>query len=119
MTKSLYKDLVIWQKSVDLITDVYQLSDLLPSSEEYNLKQQLKRAVVPIGLNIAGGKSRKTSRDFANFLNMSVPSLAEVEAILEICEELGYLESNNGTYSKIEELAKMINAFKKRLLSKK
>jgi len=78
------------------------------------LKQQLKRAVVSVALNIAEGKNRKTSKDFANFLNISVSSLAEVETILTICEELDYLYDNN-VYSKIENFGKMLNALKSKL----
>ncbi len=78
------------------------------------MKQQLKRAVVSVALNIAEGKNRKTSKDFANFLNISVSSLAEVETILTICEELDYLYNNN-VYSKIENFGKMLNALKSKL----
>lgn len=78
------------------------------------MKQQLKRAVVSVALNIAEGKNRKTSKGFANFLNISVSSLAEVETILTICEELDYLYNNN-VYSKIENFGKMLNALKSKL----
>ena len=115
MGKSYYKELIIWQESIGLIKDIYKLAELLPSSEEYNLKQQLKRSAISVSLNIAEGKTRKTKKDFANFLNMSASSLAEVEAILVICEELNYLENVNGIYSKIEILGKKINALKSKL----
>ncbi len=71
-----------------------------------------------VALNIAEGKNRKTSKDFANFLNMSVSSLAEVEAVLTICEESDYLHDNNDVYSKIEALGKMLNALKSKLQQK-
>ncbi|MDO9289069.1 MAG: four helix bundle protein, partial [Thermodesulfovibrionales bacterium] len=64
MAKNLYRDLVVWQKSVELIKKVYSLAENLPKSEEYNLKQQLKRAVVSVSLNIAEGKNRRTAKDF-------------------------------------------------------
>lgn len=79
------------------------------------MKQQLKRTVVSVALNIAEGKNRKTSKDFANFLNISVSSLAEAETILTICEELDYWYNNNDVYSKIENLGKMLNALKSKL----
>jgi four helix bundle protein len=110
-----YKDLRVWQMSLELIKEVYNVSDLLPKSEEYNLKQQLKRAVVSVALNIAEGKNRKTSKDFANFLNISVSSLAEVEAILTICEELNYFQINDDIYLKIEKPGKMQNTLKCKL----
>ena len=90
MSKNLYKDLTVWQKSIKLIKEIYKIAEILPKSEEYNLKQQLKRAVISVALNIAEGKNRRAPKDFAHFLNISVASLAEVEAILIICEELNF-----------------------------
>lgn len=118
MARSYYRDLAVWQKSVELIKKVYHLAESLPKLEEYVLKQQLKRAVTSVALNIAEGKSRKSARDFAHFLNISVASLAEVEAIVLICEELGYLSAMDGVYTEIEALAKMLNALRSRLRSK-
>jgi len=118
MGRSLYKNLIVWQNSIELIKDIYKVSESLPKSEEYNLKQQLKRAVISVSLNIAEGKSRRTSKDFGNFLNMSVASLAEVEAILTICEELKYLQNINDIYVKIENLGKMLNSLKTKLHSR-
>ena len=110
MAKNLYRDLLVWQKSVSLIKEVYAEADKLPRSEEYNLKQQLKRAVVSVSLNIAEGKNRRTAKDFMNFLNISRGSLAETEAILLICSDLGLLHIPEDLLSHIEELAKMINS---------
>lgn len=118
MGGNLYKDLVVWQKSVVLIKEVYKIAELLPKTEEYNLKQQLKRAVVSVALNIAEGKSRKTVKDFAHFLNISAASLAEVEAILSICEELNFLRDIENIYKDIETLGKMLNSFKSKLLTR-
>lgn len=109
MAKNLYRDLLVWQKSICLIKEVYAEADKLPKSEEYNLKQQLKRAVVSVSLNIAEGKNRRTAKDFINFLNISKGSLAETEAILIICSELGFLHVPEDLLSHIVELAKMIN----------
>jgi four helix bundle protein len=118
MSRSLYKNLIVWQRSIELVKDIYNLSESLPKSEEYNLKQQLKRAVISVSLNIAEGKARRTSKDFANFLNMSAASLAEVEAVLTICEELEYLQDINDIYDKIEKLGKMLNSLKNKLQPK-
>jgi len=91
MSNNLYRNLLVWQKSVSLIKEVYAQADKLPKSEEYNLKQQLKRSVVSVALNIAEGKNRKSSKEFINYLNISCGSLAETESILIICNELGFL----------------------------
>ncbi|HQP51641.1 MAG TPA: four helix bundle protein [Syntrophorhabdaceae bacterium] len=79
MSRGLYKNLIVWQKSIELVKDIYILSESLPKSEEYNLKQQLKRAVISVSLNIAEGKTKRTSKNFAYFLNTAVASLAEVK----------------------------------------
>ena len=119
MARNLFRDLVVWQKSIELIKSVYEQVDTLPKSEEFNLKQQLKRAVVSVALNIAEGKSRRTAKDFMHFLNIANASLAETEAILLICSELGYLKGLDQLLSDIEVLSKMINSFISKLRSKK
>lgn len=111
-----YKDLNVWKASVTLIKKVYTVAEQLPKSEEFNLKQQLKRAVVSVALNIAEGKNRRTARDFSHFLNLSVASLAEVEAILLICEELGYIDRQVHVCEEINTLGKMINALRNTLI---
>ncbi|HQB93119.1 MAG TPA: four helix bundle protein [Candidatus Paceibacterota bacterium] len=110
MANNRYRDLLIWQKSLSLIKEIYTEAEKLPKTEEYNLKQQLKRAVVSVALNIAEGKNRRTSKDFINFLNIAKGSLAETEAVLLICEELKYLQISEDLFARIEELAKMINS---------
>jgi len=110
MANNRYRDLLIWQKSLSLIKEIYTEAEKLPKTEEYNLKHQLKRAVVSVALNIAEGKNRRTSKDFINFLNISKGSLAETEAVLLICEELKYLQISEDLFARIEELVKMINS---------
>jgi four helix bundle protein len=110
MANNRYRDLLIWQKSLSLIKEIYTEAEKLPKSEEYNLKHQLKKAVVSVALNIAEGKNRRTSKDFINFLNIAKGSLAETEAVLLICEELKYLQISEDLFARIEELAKMINS---------
>lgn len=106
----MYKKLDIWHDSVELIKVVYNLSEGLPRTEEFNLKSQLKRAIVSVALNIAEGKNRRTSKDFAHFLNLASSSLSEVDAILCICKELEYIEENQELINKINLLNKRINA---------
>ena len=118
MAKNLYKNLLVWQKSVSLIKEIYAEAEKLPKSEEYNLKQQLKRAVVSVALNIAEGKNRRTAKDFVNFLNIASGSLAETEAILTICSELELLHVPEDLYLRIEELAKMLNSLITNIRSK-
>jgi four helix bundle protein len=118
MTGNLYKNLEVWKLSVELIKDVYKLAESLPKSEDFNLKQQLKRAVVSVSLNIAEGKNRRTARDFAHFVNLSSASLAEVEAILAICQELGFMQISSKMETEIQRLAKMLNSLRSSLQAK-
>jgi len=98
-----------------LIKEVYARAEKLPRSEDFILKQQLKRAIVSVALNIAEGKNRKSAKDFANFLVIAVASLAEADAVLEICFELGYLDVEQSLRDKITVLSKRINALRMRL----
>lgn len=107
-----YKDLDIWKISVDLIKEVYIISEMLPKNEDYNLKLQLKRAITSVALNIAEGKNRKTKKEFLNFLNISYASLNEAEAIIYICLELGYIKDIYSFIEKKNTLAKKINSLR-------
>lgn len=111
----MYKKLEIWRESIDILKDVYILADKLPKSEDYNLKSQLKRAMVSVPLNIAEGKCRASSKDFSHFLNIADASLDEVDVVLTICEELGFLEDLTNIHEKNKVLTKRINALRRKL----
>lgn len=112
----MFKKLEIWQKAVDLIKKIYKYAEILPKSEEYNLKSQIKRAVVSVALNIAEGKSRRTSKDFAHFLNMAASSLSEVQCILLICEQLEYFKVDENILNEMQSLGKQINSLYNKLI---
>ena len=86
-----FKNLLVWKKSIKLISDIYKLTALFPSEEKYNLTSQTRRAVVSISNNIAEGCGKYTPKDFANFLQISLGSTCEVENCLLISKELLYL----------------------------
>ncbi len=111
----MYRNLDIWNDAILLIQEVYKVADNLPKSEEYNLKSQIKRAVVSVALNIAEGKTRKSSKDFSHFLNISVASLAETEACLSICEALNFIEYDENLHEKCKILSYRINALKTKI----
>ena len=108
----MYRKLEIWKESVELIKEIYYYADLLPKSEDFNLKSQIKRAVVSVTLNISEGKCKSSVKDFAHFLNIASASLSEVETIMYICLELGYFQniSIDKTLNNIKVLNKRINA---------
>ena len=86
-----YKDLVAWQKAMDLVTDVYKFTGAFPKEELYGLTSQLRRAAVSVPSNIAEGQGRKGDGEFKHFLRLSLGSLMEVETQIMISERLGYL----------------------------
>ena len=109
-----YRELKIWQKSIDLSEDIYQLVKGFPDDEKFGLTSQLKRASVSVASNIAEGTSRRTTVDFSRFLSMSLGSLFEIETQLIIAERIKIIsEETCIEYKhKITELIKMIMAFK-------
>lgn len=115
----MYKNLEVWKSSIELIKEIYSIIEQLPKSEEYNLKSQMRRAVVSVALNIAEGKSRQSAKDCAHFLNISIASLNEVEACLSICEELSFIKQNEEIHEKCKVLIYRINALKSKIYSGK
>lgn len=112
----MYKKLEIWKDSLEILKLVYNFAEKLPKSEDYNLKSQLKRAMVSVPLNIAEGKCRSSSKDFAHFLNIAAASLDEVDVILYISEELGFLSDMEDLHKKNKLLTKRINALRNKLM---
>lgn len=86
-----FKDLLVWQKSMDLVEMVYQLIKYLPKEEQFELSSQIRRAVISIPSNIAEGQGRKTDREFLRFLSIARGSRAELETQLLLAQRLGYL----------------------------
>lgn len=86
-----YKDLVAWQKSMDLVTATYRATAIFPKDELFGLTSQLRRAAVSIPSNIAEGQGRLSEKEFRYFLGQARGSLMEVETQMQIAENLGYL----------------------------
>ena len=107
-----YKDLVVWQKAIDLTVEVYRLMKKMPKEELYGLTNQLKRAVVSIPSNIAEGSARFSTKDYLRFLFMARGSVAEVETQLFICVQLDYLtqEDIDTALSLLNETGRMLNS---------
>jgi four helix bundle protein len=86
-----YRDLVVWQKAMDLVERVYLVTRAFPREEVYGLTSQLRRSSVSILSNIAEGQSRMTSGEFIQFLGIARGPLAEVETQLILAQRLDYL----------------------------
>jgi four helix bundle protein len=85
-----YKELLVWQRSMELVPQVYRLSKKFPSEELYGLTSQLRRAMVSVPSNIAEGQGRHHQREFFHFLSIARGSLAEVDTLLNLANRLGY-----------------------------
>lgn len=88
-----HRDLIVWQRSKKLVGVCYTLASRLPPSEQYDLSRQLKRASVSVAANIAEGHGRLSRVDYARHVSIARGSLTEVECLLELTEEVGYLEA--------------------------
>lgn len=107
-----YKELIVWQKSMDLVVLTYKLVKLLPSEERYDLSSQMRRAAVSIPSNIAEGKGRMTDREIKHFYLIAQGSNNELETQYIICERLQYLtrEQTAPAFALCEEISKMLAA---------
>ena len=106
-----FKDLIVYQKSKELVIFVYKMLDLFPEAEKFALCSQIRRAIVSVPSNIAEGMGRVSSKDQAHFLNIAYGSLMEVYAQLDIAHDLGYINNEmfNQVESDVEEISKMIS----------
>lgn len=114
MVKS-YRELKVWQKSMEFAEHVYRVQQSFPAEERYGLCDQLRRAAVSIPSNIAEGRGRDTAKDFSHFLTLARGSLNEIATQLELAVRLGYLDSGSGLYDESQEIRKMLNAMIERL----
>ena len=112
-----FKDLVIWQRSIRLVEDIYETTRAFPKEELYGLSAQLRRSVVSIPSNIAEGFARRHNAEYKQFLYISLGSLAEVSTQLIIATNLGYLreEKSKRLLAEIEEISKMTMSLIKKL----
>ncbi len=111
MVKS-YKDLLVWQKSMSLVFEVYRIIKNLPKEELYALSSQIRRSAVSIPSNIAEGQQRNSTKEFINFLSIAKGSNAELQTQLMICVGLNYLskEETETAMQLSNEVGKMLNA---------
>ena len=104
-----FRDLTVWQKSMDFVESVYILVKLLPKDETYALSDQLRRAVVSIPSNIAEGSGRNSTKEYIQFLYIALGSASEVETQIMITQRIGYIREVEEHLENINEIKKMIN----------
>jgi four helix bundle protein len=114
-----HRDLLVWQKAMDLVVHVYKATNQFPKEELYSLTSQIRRAAVSIPANIAEGQGRRLVGEFIQFLGNSRGSLLELDTHLEIALRLGYITPNQHAtiQSQIHEVGRLLNGLLRSLTS--
>lgn len=107
-----YKELIVWQKAIQLVKEIFILTDKFPKSELYGLVSQLRRAAVSIPSNIAEGYGRKTKKEYAQFYAIAYGSSLELETQIIIAKELRFADIKD--FAKVDlllgEVLRMLNS---------
>lgn len=106
-----YRDLIVWQKAMDLVVQGYKITKSLPKNEEYCLSAQLRNCLVSVPSNIAEGFGRSHKNDFCRFLDISRGSLYELQTQIEVSFRLEYINQElfESVSEKSMEIEKMLN----------
>lgn len=112
-----YRDLLVWQKSMDLAKLIYEHTSSFPKEEMYGLISQMRRAAVSISANIAEGQARNSTGEFRQFLGIAKGSLSELETLIILSQSLGFLilEKSEALLNLTAEINKMLNGLLKSL----
>ncbi len=112
-----YKDLIVWQKGIELGKIIYRLTATFPQEERFGLISQMRRATVSIPSNIAEGQARRTTPEFIQFISHAEGSAAELDTQLILAVEVGFCFKNNAlpVYELIDEIRRMLNALRRKL----
>ncbi len=112
-----FRELRVWQQGIELVTEIYRVTEKFPAYEGYGLTSQVRRAAVSVPSNIAEGHVREHIKEYLNHLSMSQASLAEVETQIEIALRLKYVASDQAKplLERIASLAKQLHALRKAL----
>jgi four helix bundle protein len=105
-----HKDLQVWQKSIAMVTEIYTLTKSYPKEEIYCIVNQIRRAAVSIPANIAEGCARRSTKEYVQFLYVSLGSAAELETHLIVSHNLEYITKNvsDTMQAKLEEIIRML-----------
>ncbi|MDI7259765.1 MAG: four helix bundle protein [Thermodesulfobacteriota bacterium] len=102
-----HKDLEVWKQSIDLVTDIYRITEGFPKNEGFGLTSQIRRASVSVPANISEGAARNSTKEFIQFLYIGLGSLSELETLLIISENLRFIQSEP-FLNRITALRKML-----------
>ena len=112
-----FRDLIVWQKSMDLVIEVYGASKIFPPAEQYGLTSQLRRCAVSIPSNIAEGYGRRATGDYRRFLQVAMGSLYELQTHVELARRLGFLsrDDHDDLFAHSREIERMLSSLIRRL----
>lgn len=115
-----HSDLLVWQKAMDLVTDIYRITVAFPSEERFGLSSQARRAAVSIPSNIAEGHGRKATGAYLNDLSIAYGSLMELETQTQIAVRLSFVPEGKASalLKQMDEIGKMLTGLKKSLTGK-
>ena len=115
-----HKDLEVWKKSMELVIDIYKITQKFPDTEKFGLINQIRRAAVSVPSNIAEGCARNSDKDNLRFVDIACGSLAEIETQLLISVQLEYCEMSKAQIliDKIDNIGRMLSGLKKHLRNK-
>ena len=107
-----YRDLIVWQKAMALVTEIYEISKTFPQVEAYGLTSPLRRCAVSIPSNMAEGYGRHSTQDYLRFLQIAAGSLYELQTQVEISRNLGYLDRSEAErlYALSREIERMLSS---------
>ncbi len=113
-----YRELIAWQKAMDLVTHIYEITKRFPDDERYGLVSQMRRCAVPIASNIAEGQARNSKGEFLQFVGIARGSIAELTTQILISQRLGYLSEPEFTSDKAEEVGRILSGLANALRTK-
>ncbi len=105
-----FKQLIVWQRAMELVEEVYRLSRKLPPAERFGLVSQMQRSAISIPSNIAEGRQRGSCKDYAQFLRIADGSAAELETQLILAEKLYGISDTTKAIALLQEVQKMLGA---------
>jgi four helix bundle protein len=110
-----YKDLWVWQRAIDLVIVVYELTRTFPQDERFGLTSQMRRAAVSVPSNIAEGQARQTTQEFRRSLRNALGSLGELETQLIVSRQLGFHTGREDVDALIGEVGRMLHGLHRKL----
>jgi four helix bundle protein len=111
-----FKELILWQKAMDVAVEVYRLAPRLPKEETYGMRSQMTRAAVSVPANTAEGWARESNKETAQFLSIAHGSLAELETLVTLCEQIGWfpVEATRQLRGLMDEVGRILTTMRRK-----